>query len=310
MRTGRRTAARGIRGRTERAAHAGAPSALGPHAWSVFEGIQTQPEIAYAGVVGEGVRDMRVRHSFYTWWWVRRGRAEIRTREGSCIISRGRWLLIAPWTARRQLLDRGTDLISLSFHLEWPLGGPVLEFEGVLAGGAAQRRLRDRALAAVRVLDSGGARGNVPFPARRLGVAGWLRFRAAFDAFLEALVETVAAMGAVVTAPAPRDPRFERVVREIAEAPRAGPLPFARWERETGMGRARLDRMAERHWGRPLAAWRNERLAREIRRRLMPEGVLLKAVAAELGFVDAAHFNRWVRRHLGAAPSALRGNVA
>jgi AraC-like DNA-binding protein len=266
-----------------------------------LRGVDLRPAIAYRGSVDPQSLRLRVNHPYYTWWWVERGRVDVRWSEGSARLEPSDWIFLPRGRPRSHRIEAGSELVSFSFDLAWPDGGAVLMLEHPLRGR------RDSALrgTALRAL-AGLHRDRGPLDHRAAGMAGWLQFCAGCFALVASLVARSVAAGVGHVVHREVDPRLRPILEELARAPRIGPLPEDRWRETAGLGRAQLDRLARAHCGSTLRGWRDRLVAAEVRRRLDLGRDSLKEIAADLGFADGAHFNHWVRRHLGTAPSRWR----
>ena len=140
-------------------------------------------------------------------------------------------------------------------------------------------------------------------------VSEWARFHAAGWAFIAELIERVIRSGGEMTPPQTQDERLNRVLTLLRMHLRAGPLPYAEWQRQVGLSRAQLNRLAQRELGESLHARRDALLLNAIRHQLNIAADSSKELAARFGFVDAAHFAHWVRRHTGKRPKDLRGTL-
>lgn len=267
-------------------------------------------DLAYRGQVDPGVLRMRTRHPFYTWWWVLSGEARLETADERYVVAPGQWVLIPPNLERAHDIDAGTQLLSLSVTWNWPFGGPVLDVGAVRVVEARQTpRLCRYAHLAIDRLGVASPPPRPPVRTRMLGAGQWHRFRSALHAFLGELTDVALSLGGSINPPQTVDPRLRHVLRDLSERPTAGPLPYERWRPLVGVGRVQIDRLARQHLGMSLHDWRDRQLAREVRRRLIADTAVIKTVAAELGFVDSAHFHRWVKKHLGLIPSEVRGRA-
>ncbi len=272
--------------------------------------IGTSPAVAYEGPPLPQMRRLRVRHPFYTFWWLKRGAATLEMEGRRLRYGTGEWLLIPPMTDRYHELDDAAELVSLSFLWNWPFGEPVLQLHGPISGRVSEDRLLCRlARRAVKALHESSDASRA-FRERTYTAAQWYRFLGAFHAFLAELCELAESRSAIVKGPGTVDARLAPILAELAASPTIGPLPYERWRGQAGVGREQIDRLARQHLGTTLHAWRNTLLEREVRRRLLSGEAVIKAVAAELGFVDSAHFNRWCRQHLRRRPGELRGGAA
>jgi len=103
-------------------------------------------------------------------------------------------------------------------------------------------------------------------------------------------------------------PRLVRV-RERLEAECCGPLRLRDLCGEVGVSPSALLRSFENAFGlSPHRYQQSRRMA--IARRLIAAGVPLAAVAAECGYADQSHLNRWFRRVYGVTPGRFRRQLA
>lgn len=270
-----------------------------------FPAVVPVAKVIYDGEVAPGMLRLRCRNPFHTWWWVREGKAKVEWRGGGSRLGPEDWIFFPSSWERTHEIDPGTRLVSVGFELVWPHGGAVLCMDGPLRG-SGDAGLRRLGVAAARAHADPESGFREALPQRRLEFPEWLEARARLALLAAELCRRALAAGAGLGAREPQDSRLQRVLADLSAECRAGPLPYARWSRICGLGRGQLDRLARQHLGSSLRAWRDQLLEREVRGRLAEGSETLKEIAAALGFVDAAHFNHWVRRRLGDSPSRLR----
>jgi AraC family transcriptional activator of pobA len=82
--------------------------------------------------------------------------------------------------------------------------------------------------------------------------------------------------------------------------------PVKRYARQLALSESSLNRICRDFTGGTAFDMVQRRLALEARRRLMYAAGPVAAVAAELGFKDAAYFCRFFRRHAGLSPGEFR----
>lgn len=132
----------------------------------------------------------------------------------------------------------------------------------------------------------------------------------AVDALLQALLVTVArAAEAGVdngASGAERQPDLYRTFRDAVEAHYSDHWPISRYAAELGVSESTLNRAVRRVAGCSAFEVTQERLELEARRRLRFSGTPVQQLAADLGFVDASYFARFVRRRTGRTPSDHR----
>ncbi|MEZ0298771.1 MAG: helix-turn-helix domain-containing protein [Candidatus Methylacidiphilales bacterium] len=273
--------------------------------YALMEQAEIQPFIAYRGYPPDWAHDTLQTVSGYTWWEVVRGGVEVRTVFGSTHAAQGNWILVPHGLQRRQLLQRGTMLTSLSFQAVWPNGRPIVELEKPVTGPAGTEVTR---LARATCDIAGRAVGPAAFTAREFSFMEWLQVRCSFLTFIAQLMENVTApgIGGRIAGPLSGDTRLDIIVHDIRQNLNAGPLPYSAWSQRLGLARAQIDRLAARHLGGTLRARRDVLLRDEIRHQLAMGTLSAKELAAKYSFTDAAHFSRWVRRMTGHTPTELR----
>jgi AraC family transcriptional activator of pobA len=84
----------------------------------------------------------------------------------------------------------------------------------------------------------------------------------------------------------------------------------ARYARQLALSESSLNRLCRRLTGHTAFELIQQRMALEARRRLVFVAGSVAALAAELGFKDAAYFCRFFRRHNGVSPGEYRRGQA
>lgn len=263
-------------------------------------GIQVEPVFSYRGSVPKWARDLEARNPYFSFWFLEAGSVRIDCDAGGRRIPARRAVLIPAGLLRHHLFSPDAQLLSLSFRAWWENGRTLLHFQSpAVASPAAGSLLSAAARKAIEL--SGPAAGSNPSPARRLALHG------ALELFVAEILRWATGIGILAGNRAPADPRLSLLIQSLDAHIRAGPLPFAEWTRETGLSRVHIERIARRELGHSLRVHRDELLLSEVRRSLDHGVESLKETAARLGFFDAAHFTRWVRKQTGRKPSDLRG---
>lgn len=99
--------------------------------------------------------------------------------------------------------------------------------------------------------------------------------------------------------------RLQRL-RHLIEAHYLKHWPVRRYARQLALSETSLNRLCRQLAGCTAFDMIQQRLALEARRRLVYGASAVGAVAAELGFRDAAYFSRFFRRHGGVSPVEFR----
>jgi AraC family transcriptional activator of pobA len=97
-----------------------------------------------------------------------------------------------------------------------------------------------------------------------------------------------------------------RKFRELVEHDYRSRRSVAGYAEGLGISHTHLNRVCQSVLGASAQAIINRRVATEARRYLLFSDLPVKVVAGELGFEDPAYFARFVKRHLGKPPAAVR----
>ena len=273
--------------------------------WQEIRHLQVAPFIVYRGTVSHGAGPLAVTHPFYTWWWILEGEVRLTVAGGERRVGAGFWVLIPAGMPRTQQFRPGSRILSINFQCGWPTGIPVLEIPRLLVAPA--EALPPLYPLAAALCDATGKEESRSLATYEPTLPEGLRFQADLIRFAELLLGYAARHGGgCLSRRSPGDRRLEIALHTLHEHPRAGPLPYGEWQRQTGLGRSQIERLARRHLGTSLPAYRDRLLVTEACRALSGEPLLIKEVAAAFGFVDSAHFCRWMRRKTGHSPLELR----
>ncbi len=279
-----------------------------PIPWSSAHSLDTNPRIVYRGAVPRSGVAFQGIMPHYVWWRINRGVCHLRTEQESFTLREGEWVMIPAGIWRIQRFEPDNEIISIHFSCHWPSGIPALKTQGLLRGvtgtvpglEACASRICD-------VLDAHVRPNRRNLMDYSPTLPDLLLFRSELPRFIAMLLGYAAREGGVLQRFQCEDPRLEHVLLDLRGSPRAGPLPYERWQRLTGLGRSHLERLARRHLGTGLHALRDRLLLLSAYRQLTGEpSLLVKQVAEELGFVDSSHFCRWFRQKTGQSPAAFR----
>ncbi|MCC5807721.1 MAG: helix-turn-helix transcriptional regulator [Opitutales bacterium] len=261
--------------------------------------------MSYNRQVPAFARCLTVRHSHCVWWHILCGSVSVDTvggtLSGGLRARPGTSLCMAPGEVRTHVFTPDARVISVHFSVETPDGRSLFRGRDPVVwqpGGAAD----DVAAAGGRLANAVKVgRGGVP--------ADGLRIRGQLYLFAAALFNALEATGTVAVAETAADSRLQAVQADLSRAPRAGPLPYERWTRLTGLSRSQLDRLCRRHCAESLRTRRDAVLMARLERALAADSRDIKALAYDHGFVDASHLTRWFRRQSGTTPGAFRQSL-
>jgi len=275
--------------------------------WKETMGILVEPMIIYRNAVSPGGLNSQRALPFYTWWWLESGRVEVEACGRLWKVHPGQWILIPAGLMRTQEFDPTSRIISINFLASWGDRLPLLGLSEPLIGeGSRTAHLHHLAEAVCRVLEGADEPPSRQRHGAHLTIREALRFRARLSEFVSSLLEYAADHGGKWIDRFASEPRLEHVLESIRRHVQAGPLPFEQWQRETSLGRSQIERLARQHFRMSLAAYRDRLLTAEACRRLASRDLLIKQIAADLGFVDVAHFCRWFRGRTRQSPGEFR----
>ena len=274
--------------------------------WTELRGIRLEPMFMNHGKIEAPTNNLVSNHPFYTWWWLEKGSVTLTMKAGEQTMPARHWVLIPVGTHRHHRFSADAVLSSISFAARWPNGLPILQLPGLVIQKARPADpLIQSALDAHSAAHTPFASKFISLANRRLSLAESFRFSSALNLFFACLLGQPALHGIARCAPATGDARLDIVLDDLFRHLRAGPLPYAVWKKSTGLSRPHLDRLARASLRLSLREHRDHLLLTEIHRRLSIDHSSIKFHALDLGFVDSAHFCRWVRHQSGLTPKTL-----
>lgn len=269
------------------------------------ESLSVRPMLAYRNEVAAVGRHTAAAHPFYTFWWIEEGRVRVQTQSGVVEVMTGEWIFIPYGLWREQRFPEGTRIISINFQAYWREHLPIIRGASPITGNAKTLPgLFERAAAVTAPLR--GAPGEADWHLTALPPGPRMELVGALFQFANHLFTHVLERGATLTGFPASDARIERVLHDLHRQLRAGPLPFARWQEQTLLGRTQLERLAKEQLRCSLREYRDELLTTAVCRALTTERPLVKQVAERFGFVDTAHLCRWLKARTGRSPAEFR----
>jgi AraC-like DNA-binding protein len=275
-------------------------------AWEVARGIEVILTIIYRREVPANAEHLTVTQPLYTWWWILAGEVLVKTEEETMRIRAGHWLLIPAALRRTQQFRSGSRIVSINFIARWANGLPLVDMPRLLS--AASDTVAHLSTLANQVCKAAGGEDDphqVSLRGRKLSICNSLELNSSLNRFVKVLLGYAINCGGRLQTFTTDDGRLDHVLKSIRSELHAGPLPYDEWQKQTGLGRSQLDRLAKTHLRISLHRYRDQLLIAEACRRLAAQETV-KQTAAVLGFVDSAHFCRWVRHHMGRSPLSLR----
>lgn len=109
--------------------------------------------------------------------------------------------------------------------------------------------------------------------------------------------------------PPPLHPVFVQA-REMIELHLGEPLSVSELARELNVSHNQLTRIFRKETGNTVAAYLQMRRAKRAEHLLKDTDFSIKSVGIQVGYTDPHHFNKFIHRVFGCAPSVLRGKSA
>lgn len=263
------------------------------------------PVIAYRGKVPPSGQKRAITHPFSTWWWIEKGQVNLATQNECITVNAGHWVFIPNGLWRRQEFTPMAEIISINFIALWRENLPLIRGATLLTG--AYDTVPGLTEAAARVVVAHNQpQGDPQIWIDSLPLSRRFRILAALYEFCDVFFSYAVENGASITAIPSLDLRIDWILRDLQINLRAGPLPFTRWQEQTGLSRSQLERLAKKHLNQSLHAYRDELLVTATCRALASRQPLVKQIAVQFGFVDTAHFCHWLRARTGHTPAMLQ----
>lgn len=183
------------------------------------------------------------------------------------------------------------------FYPAAPVRWTTYKFTGPWTDDSARVLTGDPHLASVAGCLAALAHDHGAGSERRVGLA---------KALLRGLVEYAAAAPSKSTEADP----FLQAVESVLGRARGGPVRLADVAEELSLSPGHVSNTFRRKTGRSLKGRIDEVRARHAEEMLAYTDLPVKLVAAEMGFADVYAFSRFVKRHSGLSPRALRKEAA
>ena len=279
--------------------------------WQQIRGIEVEPIIIYRGAVDPHTRKMVTQRPYLTWWRLLLGAVRVNFGDRDWRAEAGQWILSPAGPRREHDFTDDADILSISFDARWPGGLPLLRLPSPLLGVDGDcPELITQGETVCEIVESTRGEGRRSAQSLAYTLEDGLHLRAALDGFVRGIVGLALANGGSLAGTGGDDARLDQILESLQANLQAGPLPYRQWTRETGLSRTQVDRLALAHLHVSLRRHRDRLLLAEACRRLNSDVVPIKQIASELGFVDTAHFCRWLRTHTGHSPLTIRRHVA
>lgn len=253
-------------------------------------------------------REVR-RASEYAVWYLREGKAVIRSGRKVTLLEPGMWYTAPTGPARQEFSD-DARILSIQFRYEWPSGSRALTIRpgGLVFPGAGELLRQAQQLSRlVRRHFSLGANYRLQTRQTMEGPV-FLRFHATFTAWLATWVQACLQHGAGWSRLRSGDDRALRAVRILNAAPLDQPFPREMLNRETDLSEVHLNRIFLAEFGMSTRRYWDRRRLEFAKNYLETSAMPVKEMAYRLGFRSDAHFAVWFRRFTKKRPGEWRSD--
>ncbi len=269
--------------------------------------LRTELLWIYEGpIAARSTKEVVDHRSGYWVWLLRRGKVKIEMEGKTWEAKAGQWI-VSPQGVTVQEFSADARILSVRFRCQWPTGENLFGGRDAVVWNARQfPRLEKSAQSLSRLVHRHFPKVRLDLTAQAIDYPVFLRFEQRFRQWLidfhEAMVQTNRSLAhSGVT-----DERLTKAARLMHESPLGDPFPAMQLQRETGLGRAHLDRLYWKEFGITTREYW-DRLRQDVAtRKLESTSLSIKEIGYELGFKQASHFTKWFCGRLEKTPKAFR----
>lgn len=288
---------------------ASAPPSLGSaiSPLNLWSSLRSELLWIYEGPVHESNRRRESDHTYGYWvWLLLKGEVRVTSRNGAWRAKPGQWL-ISPQEVIAQAFSREASILSLHFSCQWPTGDNLFSGrQGTLLEASRYPALEEAARRLLTHVQQRFPSVEVHFAHQPARYSEFLDLQRLFSRWLDAFGAAMECEGRQFMHIGQMDERVMKAVRTLNEAPMDRALPVEILERDTGLGRAHLDRLFYRTLGSAIRAFWDKRRLDSARTLLSTTKMPIKEMAFRLGFKQASHFTKWFLRMNSETPMCYR----
>lgn len=269
--------------------------------------LRTELLWIYEGPIAAGSTREVADHTVGYWvWQIRRGKVRLEMGGKSWEASAGQWI-VSPQGAATQEFSADARILSVHFRCQWPTGENLFSGRDGEVWNAKQfPQLERSAMALSRLVRRHFPKVRLNLTEQEIDYPVFLRFEQRFHQWLIDFHQAMSTSGRALAHAGVGDDRILRAARFMHESPLGEPFPAEQLQRETGLGRAHLDRLYWKGFGVTTREYW-ERLRQDTATRSLESTSLsVKEIGYELGFKQASHFTKWFLHRIGKPPKAYR----
>lgn len=261
----------------------------------------------YQGPIAAGTASEVQDHSQGYWVWLLvKGSVRLQMGAKTWSAKAGQWV-VSPQGKILQEFSNDARILSVHFYCQWPTGDNLFSGEDAEVWQARDFPRLERSAAALASLV------HRHFPKVRLDLAGrqidydiFLRLEQRFLQWLADFYHAMERSGRTLAHAGSVDERILKAARLLHEAPLRERFSSEQLQRQTGLGRAHLDRLFWKSFGVTTREYW-ERLRQDAAmRKLESSSYSIKEICFDLGFKQPSHFTKWFLHRVGKTPKVYR----
>jgi len=278
------------------------------HRWA---SLRSELLWVWEGIVPEESRSQGADHRQGYWvWLLRKGNVQVEMEGRTWKARAGQWL-VSPHGFMNQKFSPDARILSVHFLCQWPTGENLFAGrEGLVFDAREFPRLERSASALRRIVHRHFPHVRINFSVQATGYPIFLRFQQLFLQWLVDFSQALTRKGRFLTRVGDFDDRVLRAAQCLHESSLEAPFPAARLQKETGLGRAHLDRLYWKQFGLTTRVYWDRLREDAAARNLETTGLSIKEIGYRLGFKQASHFTKWFRLRHGLSPRSCREQAA
>ena len=278
------------------------------HRWA---SLRSELLWVWEGGVAEESRSTGADHRQGYWFWlIRQGHVQVEMEGKTWKARAGQWM-VSPHGFMFQKFSPDARILSVHFRCQWPTGENLFAGrEGLVLDAREFPRLERSASALRRLVHRHFPRVRTDFSAQATDYSVFLRLQQLFQQWLIDFSEALMRKNRFLTQAGECDERMLRAAQCLHEAPLDGAFPSAQLQKETGLGRAQLDRLYWKEFGLTTRVYWDRLREDSATRNLETTFFSIKEIGYRLGFKQASHFTKWFRQRHGLSPRSYREQAA
>lgn len=218
--------------------------------------------------------------------------------------------MVCPNELGRQVFSENTSLLSVHFRAQWPSGENLfVESRAHVFPAHRSPRLERTGRELCRLAQKHFPGVRLHLLIQTTSYRTYWRMQKIFTQWLLDFSDVMIAEGRSFTQQGEYDPRVVRAVNYLNSAPLNEPFPGDQLQQETGLGRARLERLFHDQVGVHMKMYWDRLRLQAATHDIGLDGLSVKAVCYRVGFKQQSHFSKWFARHTGMSPLAYRQQI-